>query len=115
MLATSSTGISTDSKPHRLNRGKSRVLSLVNDEVNRNVLMPKRINRIIQPNRDNSSPTMHDDPNYLHHLPSRPQAKSLPIASSRPDCHNPAYAQQSVLQKTHNAGLCIIGLVPSAD
>ena len=36
----SSMGISTVSKPHRLNWPNSFVLSLVNGDVNRNVLMP---------------------------------------------------------------------------
>src|SRR5687768_10101026 len=35
--------ISTESKPQRLNFGKRRVLSLVNGQAKRNVLIPKRI------------------------------------------------------------------------
>src|SRR5580704_1784112 len=43
MCEGSSIGISTDSKPHRLNCGKSFVLALVNGDVNRKVLMPNLI------------------------------------------------------------------------
>jgi len=38
-------GISTESNPQRLNLGKRRVLALVNGEVKRNVLIPKRMAR----------------------------------------------------------------------
>src|SRR5437899_10113319 len=47
MCAKSPTGISTDSKPHFLKRGKSRVLWLVKGYPNRKVLIPKRIALII--------------------------------------------------------------------
>src|ERR1051325_8833087 len=43
MCEGSSTGISMDLKPHFLKVGKSRVLLLVNGEVNRKVLMPSLI------------------------------------------------------------------------
>src|SRR5205823_14000360 len=43
ICAGSSTGISTVSKPQRLNCLKSRVLSLVNGDVKRKVLMPNLI------------------------------------------------------------------------
>src|SRR5437899_9024567 len=46
MWAGSSMGISTVSKPQRLNCGKSLVLSLVKGDVKRKVLMPMRIREL---------------------------------------------------------------------
>src|SRR5437879_4920306 len=51
MCFGSSMGISTDSKPHFLNVRNRRVLSLVNGEVKRNVLMPNLMPEIFSETR----------------------------------------------------------------
>src|ERR1051325_8559325 len=90
-----STAISTESNPHFLNFGNSRVLWLVNGHEKRNVLMP---NRITSRYRSHGID--------LKSLLRRPSNRTEPGDGCAVRIQFPAGPEQAVGQQTEVSGLC---------